>query len=385
MRRSDLTLRLLVLALMGGSLLGGCTRDPFDRERPEKRYGDDYTYQDLLASEMVLRTAYTRTDGGRLAAAVAVGPSEVRVLEETAGAWTETAALSGSGLSTTMLDIAPGPLGGWWVLGGSSTEGARIYRVGGPGDSTLSVPVAPLDAAWDSTGSVIGGDGQGDFVAFLKERTQGLYRVTLADTGWTYHQVAGTSSGSRAYDVVVNGDSEHLLFQAIAGGDTKYWRDNGDSLHTSDIPALAENPALAVGPEDEAWALGVDSNQFFLRLWRQFDGSAWLMETIPMGDMNVFPSHFDLEITSDQRPNILISVFRGTERYDLLWGTRPAEVTAINWDLLPVVEDTPHEAYVNRQLLFGILLDGVGDPHILFATGVPGDFDSDMVEAVPRP
>ncbi len=385
MRRDDLVLRLLALALMSALSAAGCTRDSFDRERPEKRYADDYTYQNVIGPTMLLKTAFARSSAGKLGAAVAVGTGEIRVFEETAGAWTQAASLSGDGLRTTMLDIAPGPMGGWWVLGGHSTEGSRLYRVGGPGDSTVTVPVVPTGADWDSTGGAVAGDSEGRFVAFLKERGQGLYRTTLADTGWTYEHVQGTGSESRVYEFLVKAGSQHMLFQRIPGGVTQYWRDNGDSLHTSEVPSLAEDPALAVGPEDEAWVLGVDTGQGALRLWRQFDGIFWAAETVPLGEMNVYPAHFDLEIPDDQRPNVLFGAFRGTERYDLIWGTRPADVTGINWDLLPVVEDAPREGFYDRQRFFGILLDGMEAPHILFATGTPGDFESVLVEAVPLP
>lgn len=384
MRRTDLILRFLAPIVAGTLLTAGCTRDPFDRERPEKRYEDLFSYQDILPLDAVYTTAFAAPDG-RIGMAVAVGTSEVRVLEEAAGMWSEAAHLSGNGLRTTMLDIAPGPLGGWWLLGGDAAEGARIYRIGGVGDSTLSIPVRPEGTAWDSTGGVIGGDAQGDFVAFLKERSGGIYRTTLADTGWTYQALQGTSGSSRSYDLVINGESEHLLYQSITDGTTQYWRDNGDSVHTSTVSSMDAYPALAVGPDDEAWALGVDENQLDLRLWRQFDGFFWQVETVPVGDMSVYPVHFSLQIPPDQQPNILFAAFRGTERYDLIWGTRPPEVTGINWDLLPVVEDAPREGLVDRQRLFGILLDGMDEPHIVFATGAPGDFTSILVEAVPKP
>lgn len=377
--------RPILLLTLGVLAAAACTRDPFDRGRPEIRFPDKYDYRVVLPASAIHSINVDRAPDGRLGIAVAGQDERVTLYESAAGTWIEVRTLSEDSIRVDALDLAAAPMGDWWVLTGREGGGVLLFRLNAGGDSTIVVPQMGI-VAWDSTNAVLASDAAGHPIMLLRRGTLGLYQVTRADTGWVFDPIAGTNGVTPPVDIVVDGsDQVHELYYSQGGQTANYRRVGTDSTHTSVVPNSGLDGALAVDTFPDPWVIGTLGSTSQLYLWRQEDGSAdWYAEPLPINGIDPFPAHFALALDGDDRPWALYSAFHGAERYDLYLATRNPDVVGINWDREPVVQDVPKSGVTDRQLSFRMLLDDLGTLHIFYLTGEPGDQMSALYEVIPR-
>jgi hypothetical protein len=145
-------------------------------------------------------------------------------MESAAGAWVETAKLAGNGIRPGPICLAPAEAGGWWLLHAHATEGIRLERLGGLGNDSFEIPRFQ-STPWDSTTASLGSDLELRPIIVARARGQGLVRAALADTGWALSLVAQTSSGSLAWDIVIDTQGyEHLAYHRLLSQSGQYQR-----------------------------------------------------------------------------------------------------------------------------------------------------------------
>lgn len=378
---------LIALLLLAGTILPACTRDPFNRERPERRFNNKFTYQTILGGTTIYQLAASYALDGRMAVAVATGVRQVIVFESTVGTWNEIKTFQGGGLTVRALDIAPGTNGSWWVLASNSNTGMRLYRIGGAGDSTLAIPEFQ-STPWDSVEAAVAVKADGRPVVVIRSSGKGLVRAALADTGWALDLIEGTTGLARAWDFVIDGlGNEHLVYQPTSGAFGSYYRVGIDSTHSSEIAGAGEYLEITADAEGIPYIAGGVQGLPNIRLWHwvpeEEEAFWWPSEEIPSGEPP-YTANLGVAVASDGTPHVFFGAFRGSERFDLLWATRSPDVQNFGWAIEPVIRDVPRSVFVNRLQGFRLLMDAFERPVFVFLTGVVDDNDSDLIIAVPR-
>jgi hypothetical protein len=373
-------------AALTASLLGACTRDPFDRTRPVQLFNNDFDYQVIIPAA-TLQTFSVASDGtGRMGLAASTGIHEVKVLESAAGTWSEVATITGAGLNGRLLDIAPGPMGAWWVLASDSGVGMRLFRVGGAGDLSLTLPLYS-SASWDSTGAVLTSDLDGRPVAYLVAHGLRLVRATLADTGWVLTEVVDTTGTAYAWDAVTTSDGiEHVVYRTSSAGTNFYRRVDADSIYTVEVYQSSGSLALSPLLGGITYIGGTRSDRSLI-LWKwEYEGEAesWAAEFLPVDDRNPFSGHLAVAMAADATPYTLFVIYNDSERISVLLGSRSPDFPGINWTSDPVVEDLPWRGIADRRFGFHILLDTMDRPVIFFLSAPADEVDSSLYVAVPR-
>jgi hypothetical protein len=376
-----------MLLLAAGVLFSSCTRDPFDRGRSDKRFTNKFTYDTVLANTTVYNLDAVGSTDGRMAMAVATGLNEVTILEATAGAWSEIKTFQGGGVGPSVVQIAPGSNSAWWVLTSNSTTGIRLDRVGGAGDSTLAIPEFQ-SSPWDSTEGGVLEKADGRPVVYLRSSGTGLVRVALADTGWVFTQLPGSSGTGKIWDVTMDAiGNEHAVYQAVTDGAGQYYRVGVDSTHSSEIPTSGEYLALAPDSDGLPWIAGSIQgfNNLYLWTWDP-TGAAdlqWFFQGVPQ-EGNLYTANSGVAIASDGRPHVFYGEFHGSERFDLTWATYDVGEDVSFWELQKVVADVPRSVRVNRMQGFRLVVDALDRPHFIFLSGTVDVDVSDLEIAVPR-
>jgi hypothetical protein len=382
---------LLTAAFLIVAIATGCTRDPFDRERPEKRFEDRFSYQTVVPSGTILNVAANASDDGRMAIAVATGISEITVYEETAGAWPEVASVSGGSVNYVAMDLAAGPVGTWWMLASDEITGMKLYRIDGSLDSTITIP-GVQGAPWDTLEGGIAIDASGQPVVMLKAMgttalTQGIFQAARKDTGWAFTQISGTTTSSRIWEFAIDPlGNEHLVYQETSIGAGQYHQVGIDSTHTSEVSGAGEFLAMSYDPEGIPYVGGSVLGATSLRLWHwnpTAPEAQWPSEQLPNEDREPYRGNFGLGIADDETPHYCYGQFVGSERFDLIWATRSPQVFGINWELRPIVRDVPRTAFSFRMSQFRLLIDGFDRPVFIFLSGTVDGLDSALVVAKP--
>ena len=387
-RLSRITGRLAsVLMLL--ALTAGCTRQPYNPDRPEIPNEDMFTFNPVLQSATIWQVAVALSPDGHIAAAVATGYRELILLEESAGAWSTIATLSGGGLHPSSISIAPGPGGTWWVLAANTDVGQMLYRVGGAGDSSLVIPKYQ-QADYDSVSyAALASDDQGRPVAILQAIGEGLVRAALTDTGWVLSEIPQTGIYSTINDFAIDAlGQEHLVYHISSGDDGQYRRVGLDTTITELITNSGEILALAVTSDGYPFVAG-SVGQNNLLMWQLFDsetaGFYWVSETLSIMGEELYVGNFDLCLNPEVKPYIAFAIWRGPGRFNLNMATRPPQSGQIGygWSLIPVVEDLARVGATNRMTVFKVVLDTDGTPHFFYLSGGSGETISSLWEAVP--
>jgi len=287
----------------------------------------------------------------------------------------------------SVVQIAPGSNSTWWVLTSNSTTGIRLDRLGGAGDSTLTVPQFQ-SSPWDSTEGGVLEKSDGRPVAYLRSSGNGLVRAALADTGWAFTLLPGTSGTAKIWDVQTDAiGNEHVVFQAITDGPGHYYRVGVDSTHTSEVPTSDEYLSLAADADGLPWICGNIQGFFNLCLWTwdptAAAGLQWLYQAVPL-DGDLYIANTPVAIASDGRPHVFYAEFHGSERFDLVWATHDIGEDVFFWDLQKVIADVPRSITVNRMQGFRLILDAFERPHFIFLSGVVDVGLSTLEIAIPR-
>jgi hypothetical protein len=385
-RTAGLSLSIALL-LATGMLFSSCTRDPFDRGRSDRRFTNQFTYETVLANSTVYNLDAVAASDGRMAMAVATGLSEVTILESTAGAWSEIKTLQGGGVSLSLVQIAPGFNSSWWVLTSNSATGIRLDRVGGAGDSTLTIPEFQ-SSPWDSTEGGVAEKADGRPVLYLRSAGNALVRVALADTGWAFTELPGTSGTAKIWDVSMDGiGNEHVAYQAVTDGAGQYYRVGVDSTHSSAIPGSGDYLVLAPDADGIPWIGGSLQGFNSLHIWHWdptgAEGMQWFIETVPQ-EGNLYTANTGLVLASDGQPHVLYGEFRGSERFDLTWATHDVGELIYFWRLKTVIADVPRSVSVNRLQGFRLIIDAFDRPHFIFLSGIVDVNVSNLEIAIPR-
>jgi len=382
---------VLVATLLTVTTIVACTRDPFDRNRPVILYESEYTYQPVIAEGPIASFNVSMDATGRMGLAAVTDLHEVTVLENAAGAWVEAGSITASAINGMSVDIAPGALGAWWVLASASDVGMRLYRVGGAGDSSLTIPLFN-STPWDSVGAVLASDPAGRPVAFLKALGLRLVRATLADTGWALDEVLQTTSTAVAWDAYISPNGvEHLVYQRVSTNFSSYRKVDLDSIHASEIPQAGVYPALAVTSDETAYVAGSMNEYRNLRLWRWApeytadEENPWIAEVLPAETIDPFTGRFAVAIASDETPHVLFAAYDDTERISIIWASRNPDFYGINWTAERVAADIPWRGFADRRRGFRLMLDAFDAPHFFFLIAASDILDSTLYEAVPRP
>jgi len=372
------------------ALTAGCTRQPYDPDRPEIPNEDMFTFNPVLQSATIWQVAVASAPDGHIAAAVATGYRELILLEDSAGAWSTIATLSGGGLHPSSISIAPGPGGAWWVLASNTDVGKMLYRVGGAGDSSLVIPQY-YQTDYDSVSyGALASDDQGRPVAILQAGAAGLVRAALIDTGWVLSEIPQTGTYSTVNDFAIDAlGQEHLVYHISSGDEGLYRRVGLDTTITEAITSSGEVLALAVTSDGYPFVTGSVGYQNNLMMWQLFDseevGLYWVVETLPIMGEELYVGNFDLCLNLEAKPHIAFATWRDSGRFNLNMATRPPQPdqTGYTWSLIPVVEDLARAGATNRMTVFKVVLDADDTPHFFYLSGGSGETNSSLWEAVP--
>ncbi len=377
---------ILLPVFLAGFILASaaCTREPYNENRSARFNTTDFTFAPVTADAAVWSIRGVSTADGRMGLAIGLGEDQVRIVENSSGTWTDLTTLSGNGLMTTLVDIAPGPSGTWWILASHETEGMRLYRIGGASDSTLTIPPYS-DTVWDTAGSALGSDAAGRPVAVLKARGATLFRVALADTGWSVSQINNSTLNSYAYDYDVDDtDTGHLLFRNALSGKMNYQKAGPDSTVNRSFPPdiyTVEDLHLFATPDGRVRLIGGLYPVNRIVYWQEEQGLD-VAESIPIDEP--FLSHAAAGVAPDDRPWVVGGSYQGSGRFNLYLVTRSPEDLGINWTATPIVEGAAWQSLRNRMMVFTIAVDALGSPHIILVTGESGSAESVIQEAVPK-
>jgi len=378
MHSGRIFLRYLTAAIITLAMVG-CTRDPFDSGRGATFNEGAFDFQVVKTADSFLKVASSSAPDGRIAVAVASASHEVTVLEESAGAWSEIGTLSGDGLRTGVVDISPAD-GSWWVLASHTTEGLRLFQVGGGLDATYSIPNYE-DTEWDSISAALATNIDGEPVIILRAVSEGLFRATMADTGWALVALDESSASSKVLDVAITeADEEYLIYRPLASGLAYLNVSTTDTTLTSLIPRTTEYLSLARA-SDRMHILGPLSDIDILVFWSTTEGLD-VPETINVHD--AFLLHSSAVFDTDDRPYVVCGKYRTSERFDLVLNTRDPALYNINWEITPILQDAPITGARNRMYGFTVVVDAFDTPHILFLNGSAGSLRSILYEAVPK-
>jgi hypothetical protein len=371
-------LRYLTTAIITLAMVG-CTREPFDRGRDATFNEGAFDYQVVKTADSFLQVAASSAPDGRMAVAVASASREVTVLEESAGAWSEIGTLSGDGLRTGVVDISPAD-GSWWVLASHTSEGLRLFQVGGGMDATYSIPNYE-NTEWDSISAALATNNAGEPVIILRAVSEGLFRATMADTGWALVEINDTNASSKVLDVAfTESDEEYQLYRPLASGLTYMRYTSTDTSHAVGIPRTTDYLSLAMA-SDRVHAIGPLSDINILVFWSTVEGLD-VPETINVVD--AFRRHSSAVFDTDDRPYVVCGKYRTSERFDLVLLTRDPALYNINWVHTPILQDAPITGARNRMYGFTVVVDAFDTPHILFLNGSAGSLRSILYEAVPK-
>jgi hypothetical protein len=375
----------LLAVLSAALMLGACTRDPFDRSRPVLLFEDDFDYSVIIPSADIRSFTVASDGAGHRALAIANGSHGITVKESAASVWTDAGSITSSGLNGEMVDLAAGPMGSWWVLASDSGVGMRLFRVGGAGDSSLTIPKFQ-NAEWDSLGAVLTSDLGGHPVAYLIARGLQMIRATLADTGWAFTEIPLTTATAMAWDAVVTADgTEHLVFRRTSVGASFYQRISTDSTHTSEVPNSGGLMAITATPANVPYLAGPMADYLSLRLWKQEDDLyTWNAEVLPASNRQPVGGHFAVALAADGTPYVLWAFYNDTERISVVMSSRSPDVYNLNWSADSVAEDIPWRGSTDRRNGFRILLDDLDRPMIFFLSAAADEVDSALYVAVLR-
>ena len=387
-----MTTRTHRLGTVTGVLLAGllitltaCTRDPYNEDRDARLNTDAFTYSPVIDPASIWTVKGVSTDDGRMGLAIGIGMDAVTVVENVSGSWVEVTTLNESGLQTTIVDIAPQATDGWWVLAGHETDGVRLYRVRGSGDSTLVFPDRN-ETPWDSVGCALGSTAAGHPIAVLNSVAGALYRATLADTGWAYDQISGSTSAAVALDFDIDdSDTGYTLFRNSLGGKMNFNKTGPDSNVTRSFPPdiyTVEDIHMTASSDGRVRLIGGLDPVGRIAYWQEELGLD-IAEAMAVEDP--FLSHSAAATTAEDKPWIVVGKYKGASRYNLYLLTRAADDPGTNWEAaLPIVEDAAWQSYRNRLMVFAVTVDALGQPHIIFATGDTGSASSLLQDAVPK-
>ena len=389
---------LVVLLVTAIAAVTGCTRDPFDAERPEQRFENKYTYTTILPNEDISYVAAAVAADGRMAVAAFTGLRELTILESTAGAWSEIKTLSGNGIIARVVDLAAGADGSWWVAASNTDTGAKLYRIGGPGDAVYTPPDSanvPWDALderiavqWDSTEALVAVQPDGWPILALRSPGRGLVHAALADTGWALSLIQNSTDTGFLWDMAVDENGViHTIFQPSSTATGHYSRVGSDSTHSSEIPGSGAFLALALDADNLPFVAGGASGISRLRLWHwrpDTPVTTWPSEELPLDTSEPYLANCGIVIETDETPHFYFALFHGSQRFDLMWGTRSPETAGFGWSLDPIVRDIPHMGDATRLRGFKVLLDTFDRPNFIFLTAPIDRLNADLVVAVPR-
>ncbi len=357
----------------------GCTRDPFNPDRDAVFNDEAFTFQVVIDSESIMKVTSASASDGRIGAAVTSAGWEITIMEGSAGAWSEIGTLSGDGLRTTTVDISPAN-GSWWVLASHLSEGLRLFRVGGGMDATYSIPNYE-DTVWDSSSAALAVNNAGQPVIMLRARDEGLFRATMADTGWALVSLSEANASSKVLDYAITGTGEeYLVFRPLSGGTASLRYSAPDSVRTESIPRTTEFLSLALA-SDRAHIIGPLSDIDILVFWDSEVGLD-VPESIPVHD--TFLGYSSAALTADDRPYVVCGKFRSSDRFDLVLCTRAPDIYNINWDADAILQDSVILGIQNRMHGFTVVVDALDVPHVLFLSGNSGSALSTLYEAVPK-
>ncbi len=377
----------LLAVILAALVLGACTRNPFDRSRPVLLFEDNYDYSVIVSSADIRSFAVASDDAGHQGVAIANGSHGITVKESAAGVWTDAGSITSSGLNGQLVDLASGAMGAWWVLASDSGVGMRLFRVGGAGDSSLTIPKFQ-NANWDSLGAVLTSDIGGHPIAYLVARGLHLVRATLADTGWALTEIPLTTATALAWDAVVTADgTEHLTYRRTSVGASFYQQVSGDSIYTSEIPNSGGLLAITATPANVPYLAGPMADYLSLRLWTwrtPGDETSWDAEILPASSRQPVGGHFDVILAADGKPYVLWAFYNDTERISVVMSSRSPDVYGLNWSADSVAEDIPWRGSTDRRNRFQILLDDLDRPMIFFLSAAADEVDSALYVAVLR-